>query len=53
MTCLGEPSGVEAPISDHLRDSLLDLEGYKAVRKFPVHEDGNQEDKIFFGNFYH
>ena len=33
---LGKTIRVDAPITDHLRDSPLDMEKYKAVQKFPT-----------------
>jgi hypothetical protein len=42
---------VEAPITNHLRDSLLDLEKYTAVQVFAMQEDGNQEDCKIFNKF--
>ena len=35
---------VEAPITDYLRDFASDLEKYKMVQFFLVHEDRNKED---------
>ena len=43
-------TGVEAPITNHLRDFIPDLEKYKAVQNFPLFEDRNHEDCQFFSN---
>ena len=38
------------PITDHLRDSLSNMEKDKAMQIIPVQEDKNQEDCKLFGN---
>ena len=41
----------EAAITNHLIVFAQTLEKYKVVQIFPMSEDRNQEDYIFFGNF--
>ena len=34
-----DPSKVEAPIIDHLRDSALGLEKYEAMQNYPMYKE--------------
>jgi hypothetical protein len=38
---------VEVPITNHLRESMSNMEKYKAMQNFHVQEDRNKEEYIF------